>query len=168
MPLSLVPFAGLPAFISEFSLQRNQAAALFARSTRTLRRWRARGSAPQHALDLVTLIREQRAPITPSFARDQRAQLPDWTARLARPRPQSRRRRHLVEIAEAYAANGWTDRAASALAEAWPTASADECQDAAARLVERARGAKASAIERGMSQRRAAHARYMRAWRRRR
>jgi hypothetical protein len=168
MPLQLVAFAGLPAFMSDFSLQQNQAAALFARSARTLRRWTRRGRAPQGALDLVRILREQRAPLSPSYAREGQASSSDWTARLARPRPAARRRRRLVSIAQAYAANRLPERAAECLRQAWPASSSSECWHAAVAMCDDAEGARVAAVERYELNRQARRAAYMRAHRRRR
>lgn len=168
MALQLVPYAGIPAFLSDFSLQQNQAAALFSRSPRTLRRWARRKRVPQHAVDLVGIVREQRAPIGADYGRELKAGSAPWTARLAAPRPAARRRRRLVSIAQAYAANRLTDRAAECLREAWPASSSSECWHAAVAMGDQAEAARLAAVERHELERRELQACMARARRRRR
>lgn len=101
----------LELFIHDFRLTPPWCAQLFARSPRTLRRWRRRGVPArerQRVADMIEICREGQAPINHSLPRGPwiGCQLHSWRPRLYGPswrewrydfsRASSRRRRRLV------------------------------------------------------------------------
>lgn len=164
MSLELKPFTGLPLFLADYRLQQNQAAALFARSPRTVRRWIRRGSAPQNVPDLVDVIRTQRAPIA-ATREISPATSSSWRIRLEAPGPHIRHRRRLRDLGESCAVNH--DMQDLAI-DMFRKAGVPDPAALAARILARDRARRTAAQLRELLERRRSRAVHMRGYRRRR